>query len=54
MWSGLLVGVLTAVVFAWMGVEHYLVWGVTAGALNGVPYLGPALVMGAAAAASPA
>ena len=51
-WSGLLVGVLTAVVFAWMGVEHYVVWGVTAGVMNSVPYLGPALVMGAAAAAS--
>jgi len=51
-WSGLLVGVVTAVVFASMGVEHYALWGVTAGAMNSVPYLGPALVMGAAAAAS--
>lgn len=51
-WSGLLVGVLTAVVFAWMGVEHYVLWGVTAGVMNSVPYLGPALVMMAAAAAS--
>ena len=51
-WSGLLVGVLTALVFAWMGVEHYALWGVTAGVMNSVPYLGPALIMTAAAAAS--
>ena len=52
MWSGLLVGVATAGVFAWMGVEHYALWGVTAGVMNSVPYLGPVLVMIAAAAAS--
>jgi len=51
-WSGLVVGILTAAVFAWMGVEHYALLGVAAGVLNSVPYLGPALVMAAAGAAA--
>jgi predicted PurR-regulated permease PerM len=52
LWSGLIVGILTALMFAWMGVEHYGLLGVAAGVLNSVPYLGPAMVMAAAGAAA--
>jgi predicted PurR-regulated permease PerM len=51
-WSGVLVGAVTAAAFAWMGMEHYAILGVAAGVLNSVPYLGPALVMIASAAAA--
>ena len=51
-WSGMVVGAITAAAFAWMGVEHFALLGVAAGVLNSVPYLGPALVMAAAAAAA--
>jgi predicted PurR-regulated permease PerM len=51
-WSGMIVGAVTAGAFAWLRVEHYALLGVAAGVLNSVPYLGPALVMIAAAAAA--
>ncbi|HYD74852.1 AI-2E family transporter [Ramlibacter sp.] len=38
------VGVITAVVFALLGMEHAAVWGVAAGVLNLVPYVGSILV----------
>lgn len=44
-----LVGLSTWLVFLWMGVEHAAVWGVLAGVLNFVPYIGAVLVTGGAA-----
>jgi predicted PurR-regulated permease PerM len=38
--TSVMVGVVTALVFLWIGVEHAAVWGVIAGVLNMVPYLG--------------
>ncbi len=42
--SNALVGVLTWLVFKALGMEHAAVWGVAAGVLHSIPYLGPALV----------
>ena len=44
-----LVGVLTWLVFWWLGVQHAAVWGLLAGALNFIPYLGAIVVTGGAA-----
>lgn len=49
--TGLLVGVTTWFAFLWLGVNNAAVWGLAAGLLNGVPYLGPLLMVGAAALA---
>jgi predicted PurR-regulated permease PerM len=50
--SGILVGVATALVFWWLGVAYAPLWGLAAGVLNAVPYLGPVIVMiGSGAAA---
>jgi predicted PurR-regulated permease PerM len=38
------VGILTGVVFAFLGLKHAAVWGVAAGLLNMVPYIGSILV----------
>ena len=43
------VGVATGVAFALLGLEHAAVWGVAAGILNLVPYIGSFLVTAAAA-----
>lgn len=42
--AGVGVGLLTGVAFAWLGVKHAAVWGVAAGILNLVPYVGSILV----------
>ena len=42
------VGVTTGIVFALLGLKHAAVWGVAAGILNLVPYIGSILVTGAA------
>ncbi|MGC2457542.1 MAG: AI-2E family transporter [Gallionellaceae bacterium] len=42
--SNALVGVGTWLAFEALGMEHAAVWGVTAGVLHSVPYLGPALL----------
>ncbi|MBY0494897.1 MAG: AI-2E family transporter [Cyanobacteria bacterium] len=44
-WSGLLVGTITWLVFAWLGVRYAGLWGVAAGVLNCIPYFGPTIVM---------
>ena len=44
-----LVGVLTWLVFMWIGLEQAAVWGVVAGITNLIPYLGAVLVGGASA-----
>jgi len=51
-WSGLLVGVLTWLSFAWIGVRYAGLWGVAAGAMNCIPYFGPTIIMVATAAAA--
>ena len=50
--SGVLVGVTTWLVFLWLGVAYASLWGVAAGLLNAVPYLGPAIIMIASTAAA--
>lgn len=44
-----LVGVATWLAFLWIGVEHAAIWGIAAGVLNTIPYLGPVLVSGGSA-----
>ena len=44
-----LVGVATWLAFSWIGVEQAAIWGVAAGVLNTIPYLGPVLVSGGSA-----
>jgi len=51
-WSGLLVGVLTWIGFAWIGVRYAGLWGVAAGILNCIPYFGPTLILVASSAAA--
>ena len=51
-WSGLLVGVATWLVFAWLGVRYAGLWGVAAGVLNCIPYFGPTIIMVASAIAA--
>jgi len=47
--ASIVVGITTGVAFWAMGVEHAVVWGIAAGILNLVPYIGSVLVTGAAA-----
>jgi predicted PurR-regulated permease PerM len=42
--SGIFVGVLTWLAFLWIGLNHAAIWGVVAGILSAVPYIGPAIV----------
>ena len=51
-WSGLLVGLLTWLTFALLGVRYAGLWGVAAGVLNTVPYAGPPFIMVASAVAA--
>lgn len=39
-----LVGVATWLGFLWIGLEHAAIWGIAAGVLNAIPYLGAALI----------
>lgn len=45
-------GVLTWLVFTWIGVRYAGLWGVAAGVLNCVPYAGPTFIMAASALAA--
>ena len=47
--SSVIVGALTGLAFWWVGLKHAAVWGFGAGLLNLVPYVGSAIVTGAAA-----
>jgi predicted PurR-regulated permease PerM len=47
-----IVGVATALVLWWFGVNQYLVWGLLAGVFNSIPYLGPVIVSGGLAVVS--
>ena len=51
-WSGLLVGLLTWMAFAWLGVRYAGLWGVAAGVLNCIPYFGPTIIMVTSSAAA--
>ena len=51
-WSGLLVGLVTWGVFAWLGVRYAGLWGVAAGVLNAIPYFGPTIIMVASSVAA--
>jgi len=51
-WSGLLVGILTWLAFAWVGVRYAGLWGVAAGVLNCIPYFGPTIIMVTSAVAA--
>ena len=44
--TGLVVGVATWLVLAWIGVEHAAFWGILAGVFNSIPYFGPIVVSG--------
>ncbi|OGW24909.1 MAG: AI-2E family transporter [Nitrospirae bacterium GWC2_42_7] len=44
--TSILVGVVTWLAFLWIGLEHAAIWGIAAGVLNTVPYLGPVIVTG--------
>jgi len=46
MFAGVLVGLCTWGIVAWFGVQYAGLWGLLAGVLNAVPYLGPAVVAG--------
>jgi len=48
--TSVLVGVVSWLVFLWIGLENAALWGAVAGVLNLVPYLGPVLVTGATSA----
>jgi predicted PurR-regulated permease PerM len=47
--TSVLVGIATWLAFLWLGVNHAAVWGVVAGVLNLVPYIGAVAVTGGAA-----
>lgn len=42
--TSVLVGVATWIAFLWIGLEHAAVWGIAAGVLKTMPYLGPVVV----------
>lgn len=44
--TSVLVAVATGLVLWWFGVENSVVWGLAAGILNSIPYLGPLVVTG--------
>lgn len=44
--TSILVGVATWLVFLWIGLEHAAIWGIAAGVFNTIPYLGPVIVTG--------
>ena len=41
-----LVGTATALALWWFGVHHFIIWGILAGILNSIPYMGPIVVSG--------
>ncbi len=51
-WSGLLVGIVTWLIFRWIGVRYAGLWGVAAGVMNCIPYFGPTIIMVASSIAA--
>lgn len=49
LFTSMLVGIVTWLAYGALGLEHAAVWGVAAGVLNLVPYLGPIVVTAASA-----
>lgn len=47
--TSILVGVVTWLVFLWIGLEHAAIWGIAAGVFNAIPYFGPVIVTGGTA-----
>jgi predicted PurR-regulated permease PerM len=47
--TSLVVGLATYLFFLWVGLEQAAVWGIAAGVLNSIPYLGPVVVTSGAA-----
>ena len=47
--TSLLVGITSWLAFLWIGLEHAAVWGIAAGVLNLVPYLGAIIIIGGTA-----
>jgi predicted PurR-regulated permease PerM len=45
--TSIVVGVATWLAFLWIGMEHAAIWGIAAGVLKIIPYLGPVIVSGA-------
>ena len=41
-----MVGAATALALWWFGVRHFVIWGILAGILNSIPYMGPIVVSG--------
>ena len=44
-WTSVLVGIATWLVFLWIGVAHAAVWGIVAAVLNLIPYIGGLVLM---------
>jgi predicted PurR-regulated permease PerM len=44
--TGMIVGVSTWIVLAWLGVRHAVMWALLAGVFNAIPYFGPVVVAG--------
>lgn len=42
--TSLLVAIATGVALWWLGLEHFVLWGLLAGIFNSIPYLGPVIV----------
>ena len=49
LFTSTLVGVATWLAFLWVGVEHAAVWGIVAGLLNTIPYVGAVIITGGSA-----
>jgi predicted PurR-regulated permease PerM len=46
LFTGALVGTVTWLVLAWIGVQNAMMWGLLAGVFNSIPYFGPVVVSG--------
>ena len=44
--TSFIVAVASGIVLWWLGLDHFLFWGLLAGIFNSIPYLGPILVSG--------
>lgn len=49
LFTSVLVGLATWLALAWIGLEHAAIWGIAAGILNSIPYIGPIVVSGSTA-----
>ncbi|MEO5574434.1 MAG: AI-2E family transporter [Gammaproteobacteria bacterium] len=47
--TSIIVGLATWLAFRWVGLEQAAMWGLAAGVLNSIPYLGPVIVTGGTA-----